>query len=64
MSIPLRGPGGGVVTSYMVFSQREEIFQSPMATAAAIDRIVHHSVIADFDVSSYRTERGSAKNRK
>jgi len=44
-----------IVTSNMVFSQWEEIFQSPMATAAAIDRIVHHSVIAEFDVASYRT---------
>ena len=26
-----------------------------MATAAAIDRIVHHSVILEFDVLSYRT---------
>lgn len=44
-----------IVTSNRVFSQWEEIFQSPMATAAAIDRIVHHSVIAEFDVGSYRT---------
>jgi len=44
-----------VITSNMVFSQWEEIFQSPMATAAAIDRIVHHSVITEFDVPSYRT---------
>ena len=44
-----------IITSNMVFSQWEEIFQSPMATAAAIDRIVHHSVIAEFDVRSYRT---------
>ena len=26
-----------------------------MATAAAIDRIVHHSVILEFDLPSYRT---------
>ncbi len=44
-----------IVTSNLVFSQWEKIFQSPMATAAAIDRIVHHSVIAEFDVTSYRT---------
>ena len=25
-----------------------------MATAAAIDRVVHHSVIREFDVPSYR----------
>ena len=45
----------------MVFSQWEEIFQSPMATAAAIDRIVHHSVIVEFDVSSYRTAEAQGK---
>ena len=36
-----------------------------MATAAAIDRVVHHSVILEFDVPSYRTnaaqQRGQAK---
>jgi len=56
-----------IVTSNMVFSQWEEIFQSPMATAAAIDRIVHHSVIAEFDVSSYRTaqaQRQVAEEKK
>ena len=31
------------------------IFANPMATAAAIDRVVHHSVILEFDVPSYRT---------
>ncbi len=50
-----------IVTSNMVFSQWEEIFQSPTATAAAIDRIVHHSVIAEFDVSSCRTAEAQRK---
>ena len=27
-----------------------------MATAAAIDRVVHHYVILEFDVPSYRTD--------
>jgi len=56
-----------IVTSNLVFSQWEEIFQSPMATAAAIDRIVHHSVIAEFDVASYRTavaQRQVAEEKK
>ena len=34
---------------------------NPMATAAAIDRVVHHSVILEFDVPSYRT--GMAQQR-
>ena len=32
------------ITSNLVFSQWEHIFANPMATAAAIDRVVHHSV--------------------
>jgi DNA replication protein DnaC len=48
------------LTSNVVFSQWQEIFQSPMATAAAIDRVVHHSVILEFDVPSYRTAEAKA----
>ena len=44
------------ITSNLVFSEWERIFVNPMATAAAIDRIVHHSVILEFDVPSYRTD--------
>ena len=51
-----------VVTSNLVFSEWEKVFANPMATAAAIDRIVHHSVILEFDVPSYRTN--AAQNRR
>jgi DNA replication protein DnaC len=51
-----------VITSNLVFSQWDQIFRHPMATAAAIDRIVHHSVILEFDVPSYRTDE--AKKRQ
>ena len=33
------------ISSNLVFSERERIFASPMATVAATDRVVHHSVI-------------------
>ena len=49
------------ITSNLVFSQWERIFANPMTTAAAIDRVVHHSVILEFDVPSYRT--GVAQQR-
>ena len=49
------------ITSNLVFSEWERIFANPMATAAAIDRVVHHSVILAFDVPSYRT--GVAQQR-
>lgn len=45
-----------VVTSNLVFSSWDRIFGNPMATAAAIDRMVHHSVILEFDVPSKRAE--------
>ena len=37
-----------------MFSEWEKVFANPMATAVAIDRIVHHSVILEFDLPSYR----------
>ena len=42
------------ITSNLVFSEWEKVFANPMATAAAIDRIVNHSVILEFDLPSYR----------
>ena len=49
------------ITSNLVFSEWEKVFANPMATAAAIDRIVHHSVMLEFDLPSYRTN--AAQNR-
>jgi DNA replication protein DnaC len=46
-----------MVTSNLVFSLWDRIFRDQMATAAAIDRLVHHAVILEFDVPSYRTDR-------
>ena len=45
------------ITSNLVFSEWDKIFQNPMATAAAIDRVVHHVVILEFDVPSYRADQ-------
>jgi DNA replication protein DnaC len=44
-----------LITSNLVFSQWDQIFKNPMTTAAAIDRLVHHSVILEFAVPSYRS---------
>jgi DNA replication protein DnaC len=46
-----------LITSNLVFSDWERIFKDPMATAAAIDRLVHHATILEFNVPSYRTRR-------
>ena len=45
-----------MVTTNLVFSQWDRIFRDQMATAAAIDRLVHHSVVLEFDVPSFRTD--------
>jgi len=51
-----------LITSNLVFSEWDRIFKNPMTTAAAVDRLVHHSVILEFDVASYRTRnKGKAK---
>lgn len=39
------------------FSKWEQIFKDAMTTAAAIDRLVHHSIILELNVSSYRLEK-------
>ena len=54
--------GSVLVTSNLAFSGWESIFKDPMTTAAAIDRLVHHSVIVELNVPSYRAEQ--AKNRR
>jgi DNA replication protein DnaC len=54
--------GSVLVTSNLAFSQWEQIFKDPMTTAAAIDRLVHHSVIVELNVPSYRAE--AAKRSK
>lgn len=43
-----------MITSNLPFSQWQRIFKDPMTTAAAIDRLVHHSVILELNIDSYR----------
>lgn len=45
-----------IITSNLVFSQWDRIFKDPMTTAAAIDRVVHHSVILEMNGPSVRGE--------
>lgn len=49
--------GSLMITSNLPFSKWEQIFKDPMTTAAAIDRLVHHSVILELNVDSYRMEQ-------
>jgi len=54
--------GSVMLTSNLPFSKWEAIFKDPLTTAAAIDRLVHHSVILEVNLPSYRLE--SAKQSK
>ena len=49
-----------VITSNLVFSEWDRIFKNPMTTAAAIDRLVHHSVILEFTGPSFRSDKAKS----
>lgn len=51
--------GSVMITSNLAFSKWERIFKDPMTTAAAIDRVVHHSVILELNIPSYRMEQAN-----
>jgi DNA replication protein DnaC len=53
-----------LITSNLVFSDWDRIFKNPMTTVAAIDRLVHHSVILELDVPSYRSPKAREKARE
>lgn len=56
--------GSVLITSNLPFSQWEVIFKDPMTTAAAIDRLVHHSVILELNLTSYRMEAAKQPQRE
>jgi DNA replication protein DnaC len=56
--------GSVLLTSNLAFSKWEQIFKDAMTTAAAIDRLVHHSVILELNVPSYRLEAAKKKKSK
>lgn len=45
-----------LVSSNLVFSQWDQIFKDPMTTMAAIDRLVHHAIILEFNGHSHRAK--------
>jgi DNA replication protein DnaC len=55
--------GSLMITSNLPFSKWEQIFKDPMTAAAAIDRLVHHSVILELNIASYRMEQAKKSNK-
>ena len=56
--------GSVLVSSNLPFSKWEQIFKDPMTTAAAIDRLIHHSVIIELNIPSFRLEEAKKKQPK
>jgi DNA replication protein DnaC len=52
-----------VITSNLVFGEWDRIFKNPMTTAAAIDRLVHHSVILEFSGKSKRADEAESRSK-
>jgi DNA replication protein DnaC len=53
-----------MISSNLPFSGWEKIFKDPMITAAAIDRLVHHCVILEMNMKSYRLENATKNQEK
>jgi len=52
-----------MITSNLVFSEWDKIFKDPMTTAAAIDRLVHHSIILELNNESYRAQEAMKRQK-
>lgn len=46
-----------MISSNLVFSQWDQIFKDKMTTLAAIDRLVHHAIILEFEGESFRMKK-------
>jgi len=50
-----------MISSNLTFSRWDEIFRDPMTAMAAIDRLVHHSIILEFSGESFRAPQDPTK---
>ena len=50
-----------LLSSNLGFSKWDQIFKDPMTTMAAVDRLVHHSIILEFSGESLRANRETEK---
>jgi len=53
-----------MITSNLVFSQWDRIFKNAMTTAAAIDRLVHHSTVLELSNESFRMKSAEGRLEK
>ncbi len=50
-----------LLTTNLIFSKWDQIFKDPMTTMAAVDRLVHHSIILEFTGESHRATAAKTK---
>lgn len=53
-----------MISSNLVFSKWDQIFKDAMTTMAAIDRLVHHSVILEFNGESIRKQKAKENSKE
>ncbi len=53
-----------MISTNLVFSKWDQIFKDPMTTMAAIDRLVHHATILEFNGESIRAQRAKGKEKQ
>jgi DNA replication protein DnaC len=53
-----------MISTNLVFSKWDQIFKDPMTTMAAIDRLVHHATILEFNGESVRAQRAKEKEKQ
>ena len=52
-----------LISSNLVFSKWDQIFKDPMTTMAAIDRLVHHAMILEFNGESVRAQKAQGREK-
>ena len=52
-----------LLTTNLAFSKWDQIFKDPMTTMAAVDRLVHHSIILEFTGDSHRVTDAKTKGK-
>ncbi len=56
--------GSLMISSNLTFSKWDQIFRDPMTAMAAVDRLVHHSIILEFSGESFRSPQTQTKKPK
>ena len=52
-----------MITSNLPFSKWDQIFKDPMTTLAAVDRLIHYSIVLELNIPRYRLEAPKKRNR-